>query len=258
MLIQNWNIVSPETEGFHEVVNPRMGVCHVIQFSRLNLRAGAKYRLNSSELEMNVVLVGGRALFRGDRLTGQMEKLDSIYLPAGLELELEAGDDCTFYIPAAPYEGIGTTFFRKFQAGLPEGEIRQVHGSGASRREIFFTINPEVPASRLICGYTFGGEGSWTSWPPHEHGEHLEEVYCYFDMPAPGMGVHFSYLEPGNILGAVGHIVRSGHVVLIPRGYHPTVAAPGGSITYLWAMAALSHESRRYDLAVPDPEFSGF
>jgi 5-deoxy-glucuronate isomerase len=256
--MQNWNVVSPEEEGFHEVVSPRTGVCRVLQFFRLNLRAGAKYRLASATLEMNVVLVSGSARFRGEKLSGRLEKLDSLYLPAGPGVELEANADCIFYLPAAPYEGIGSEFFRKYQTGLPVGEIRQVHGRGPSSREVFFTINPEIPASRLICGYAFGGEGSWTSWPPHDHGDHLEEVYCYFDMPAPRMGVHFSYLEPGKLLGGAAHMVRNGHVVLIPRGYHPTVALPGGSNTYLWAMASLSHESRRYDLAVPDPVFAGF
>jgi 5-deoxy-glucuronate isomerase len=257
-MMQDWNIVSPDAEGFHEVVSPRAGVCHAVQFFRLNLRGGAGYRLSSPTLELNAVLVKGRARFRGKKLSGELAKLDSLYLPADEAVDLEASADCIFYIPGAPYEGIGEAFFRKFETGLPVGQIHQVHGHGASRREVFFTINPEVPASRLICGFAFGGEGSWTSWPPHEHGNHLEEVYCYFDMPAPRMGMHFSYIEPGKILGGACHVVNNGHVVLIPRGYHPTLALPGGSNTYLWAMASLTHESRRYDLAVPDPAFAGF
>jgi 5-deoxy-glucuronate isomerase len=185
-----------------------------------------------------------------------MNKLDSFYLPAGVSVDVEAASDCVFYIPAAPYEGVGEVFFRAYQEGLEPGDVYQVHGSGASRRDVFFTIDPNVPASRLICGYAFGGEGSWTSWPPHDHGEHLEELYCYFDMPKPRMGIQFSYLEPGGLVSGQPHVVRSGHVVLIPRGYHPTVATPGGGNTYLWAMASRSRESRRYDLAVPDPEFA--
>jgi 5-deoxy-glucuronate isomerase len=255
-MMQNWNVISPQVEGFHEVVSPQQGICKAIRFFRLNLGKSKRHSLHSAELEMNAVLVSGSARFRSDTLSGPMDKLDSFYLPAGARAEIEAETDCIFYIPAAQYEGIGKEFFRKFQTGLPEGEIHQVHGRGASRRDVFFTINPEAPASRLICGYAFGGEGSWTSWPPHQHGEHLEEVYCYFDMPAPRMGVHFSYLEPGGILEGASHVVRDGHVVLIPRGYHPTVAMPGGRNTYLWAMASFSHSSRRYDLAVKDPCFA--
>jgi 5-deoxy-glucuronate isomerase len=257
-MMQDWDIVSPPQEGFHEVIGPQSGVCRAIRFFRLNLGRSRRHTLSSADLEMNAVLVSGSARFRSERLSERMDKLDSFYLPAGIRAEIEAETDCIFYIPAALYEGIGVEFFRKYRTGLPEGEIYQVHGKGASRREVFFTVNPEVPASRLICGYAFGGEGSWTSWPPHDHGEHLEEVYCYFDMPAPRLGVHFSYLKSGGILSGVGHVVSDGHVVLIPRGYHPTVALPGGRNTYLWAMASLSHSSRRYDLAVKDPCFADF
>ena len=256
--MRDWNVVSPEEEGFHAVVTPSSSACKVIQFFRLNLSKGATHVLVSFDLELNAVLVRGSATFAGKSLSGAMEKLDSFYLPAGESMELKATESCVFYVPGGPYEGIGKAFFRKYQPGLPVGSIRQVHGKGASRRDVFFTVDPEVSASRLICGYAFGGEGSWTSWPPHEHGKHLEELYCYFDMPEPRMGVHFSYLEPGGILKGATHVVRDGHIVQIPVGYHPTLALPGGCNTYLWAMAAHSHASRRYDLAVPDPAFAGF
>ena len=101
---------------------------------------------------------------------------------------------------------------------------------------------------------TWGGNGAWTSWPPHEHEKDLEEVYCYFDMDDPHFGLHLSYVEPGDTHGVVAHTVKSGTMILAPRGYHPTVAAPGTRNTYLWVLAAHSHKSRRYDLAVLDPK----
>lgn len=63
-----------------------------------------------------------------------------------------------------------------------------------------------------------------------------------------------SYVEPGDTHGVVAHTVKSGTMILAPRGYHPTVAAPGTRNTYLWVLAAHSHKSRRYDLAVLDPK----
>ncbi|MFR2253549.1 MAG: 5-deoxy-glucuronate isomerase, partial [Clostridium sp.] len=79
-------------------------------------------------------------------------------------------------------------------------------------------------------------------------------VYCYFDMDDPHFGLHLSYVEPGDTHGVVAHTVKSGTMILAPRGYHPTVAAPGTRNTYLWVLAAHSHKSRRYDLAVLDPK----
>ncbi len=115
-------------------------------------------------------------------------------------------------------------------------------------------MNPEAPASRLLAGLTWSENGTWTSWPPHEHERDLEEVYCYFDMDAPHFGLHLSYAEAGDIHEIAVHTVDSGTMVLAPRGYHPTVASPGTRNAYFWVMAAHSHESRRYDLAVTDPE----
>ena len=94
------------------------------------------------------------------------------------------------------------------------------------------TIDPGTASSRLLVGLTWGGNGAWTSWPPHEHEKDLEEVYCYFDMDDPHFGLHLSYVEPGDTHGVVAHTVKSGTMILAPRGYHPTVAAPGTRNTY--------------------------
>lgn len=116
------------------------------------------------------------------------------------------------------------------------------------------TVNPEVPSSRLLAGLTWSENGAWTSWPPHQHEKDLEEVYCYFDMDPPHFGLHLSYVEPGDIDRVTVHTVCSGTMILAPRGYHPTAASPGTRNAYFWVLAAHSHESRRYDLAVSDPE----
>ena len=50
------------------------------------------------------------------------------------------------------------------------------------------------------------------------------------------------------------HPVSTGDMVVVPEGYHPTCGSPGVRSTYFWVMAAYRPESRRYDLAVNDPE----
>ncbi len=115
------------------------------------------------------------------------------------------------------------------------------------------TLAQQDSASSLICGLTFGDEGGWTSWPPHQHSEHLEEVYCYFDLPKPKYALHLSSRKPGMVEAI--HQVSSGDFVAIPEGYHPTVSIPGNRSCYFWIMSAHSRESRRYDLAVNDPDF---
>lgn len=176
-------------------------------------------------------------------------------MPGCQSVQIHAEERSIFYIAGAVDEQIGKTLFRKFDISVPLGGIHQIHGSGTAEREVMFTLAPTDDASRLICGLTWGRTGGWTSWPPHQHEKDLEEVYCYFDIPSPKFGFHISYLESGKIEEGVVHKVQSGTMVQAPRGYHPTVGTPTIKNAYFWALAAFSHDQRRYDLAVEDPVY---
>ena len=106
-----------------------------------------------------------------------------------------------------------------------------------------------------MAGVTFSSDGNWTSWPPHEHENMLEEAYLYIDMPAPQWGIQFVYTnaqEPELV-----QVVREGDVVLMPQGYHPNVAAPGGSINFLWMMAANREgDDRQFGVVNVQPEYA--
>ena len=115
-------------------------------------------------------------------------------------------------------------------------------GGPGSSRELNILIGKNVEAGRLLAGVTFSDPGNWTSWPPHEHAEMLEEVYLYIDMPAPAFGVQYVYTDREQ--PEIATFVREGDAVVIPQGYHPNVAAPGGRIGFLWFMAA-HRETRR-------------
>jgi 5-deoxy-glucuronate isomerase len=106
-----------------------------------------------------------------------------------------------------------------------------------------------------MAGVTFSQPGNWTSWPPHEHAVLAEEAYLYIDMPAPAFGVQLVYANPRE--PELATIVREGDVVLMPQGYHPNVAAPGGSINFLWMMAATREDvDRQFGVVNVQPEFS--
>ena len=255
--MESWKVQSDETPGFHPVITPETAECQQAQIFRLNLPAGETYRLESGKLEMHPVLISGKAVMTHKTLgTKEMDKFDACYIPANDQLELRAIDDCIFYIAGALYEGLGEPLFRKFDPNLPLGNIHQIHGEGSGQREVMMTLAPEDEATRLICGLTWSGDGTWTSWPPHQHEKDLEEVYCYFDMPLPRFGFHVSYLKSGEVEDIVAHTVHSGTMVQAPCGYHPTVSAPGGRNAYLWVLASFTPEQRSYDLAITDPAFT--
>jgi 5-deoxy-glucuronate isomerase len=128
-------------------------------------------------------------------------------------------------------------------------------GSAASQREVDILIGKNVEAGRLLAGVTFSQPGNWTSWPPHEHAAMLEEAYLYIDMPAPSYGVQLVYTDAKE--PELATIVREGDVVLMPAGYHPNVAAPGGSINFLWMMAAnRERDDRQYGVVNVQPDFA--
>ena len=257
--LEAWSVKSPEEPGFHKVIVPGKSECHVAHVFRLNLKAGQSYFLESGKLEMHPVLIHGAAdLASHPVLNARMDRFDSFYIPAGERVEIKALVDSVFYIGGAPYENTGEVFFRKFRADLPIGDIHQFHGSGVGLREVIFTLDPKTPASRLICGLTWGRQGAWTSWPPHQHEKDLEEVYCYFDIPPPAFGFHLSYLRSGDPNGIVVHTVQTGTMVEAPAGYHPTVAGPAACNAYFWVLASFTPKSRRYDLAVLDPAYEKY
>jgi 5-deoxy-glucuronate isomerase len=83
----------------------------------------------------------------------------------------------------------------------------------------------------------------------------LEEAYLYIDMPAPSFGVQLVYTNPQE--PELAAVVREGDVVLMPKGYHPNVAAPGNSINFLWMMAANREDvDRQYGVVNVQPEYS--
>ena len=83
----------------------------------------------------------------------------------------------------------------------------------------------------------------------------LEEAYLYIDMPEPSFGIQLVYTDPAN--PELVQVVREGDVVMMPRGYHPNVAAPGGQIKLMWMMAAVREgEDRKYGVVNVQPEFA--
>jgi 5-deoxy-glucuronate isomerase len=129
-------------------------------------------------------------------------------------------------------------------------------GGGTATRQLTIMLGGNIQAGRLIIGLVVSEPGNWTSWPPHEHAALLEEIYVYTDMPAPAFGVQFVYTNPHE--PELLTVVREGDAVLIPRGYHPNVAAPGHRMAFLWAMAAhREKQDRQYGVVNVQPEFAG-
>ena len=255
MAFEHWKFSSPEEPGFHRVVTRQNSEMEHGEFCRVNLPANGRETFETDTMEMGICFVAGSGRVRVGDAEFRCSRLDAVYAPRGSRVQVECGEDETVcYIGAAESDLDIPSYRSAYDPRLPVGDRRQVHGEGAGRRGVFMAIGPQDPACRLIMGYTWSGDGQWTTWPPHQHDEHLEEVYAYFDMPEPQCGLQILFDEDMN--GVVAHVVKSGDAIAAPHGYHPTVATPGSRNAYLWILYAKHPpQDRRYDLAVPHPRF---
>jgi 5-deoxy-glucuronate isomerase len=100
--------------------------------------------------------------------------------------------------------------------------------------------------------------GNWSSYPPHKHDRAhppqeavLEEIYFFRVKPSQGFGFIWTYTDPDDPEGfSTVFVVEDGDTVLLPKGYHPVVAAPGYQLHYTWVLAG---EERRYGAWADDP-----
>jgi len=122
------------------------------------------------------------------------------------------------------------------------------------RRDVRLPIPPGSPISqRLIVGETINPPGNWSGIPPHKHEENsaienfLEEFYLFKTKPADGYGLQLIYKGKDG----QGYLIGNDNVAVMLQGYHPTVAAPGVTIGYLWTLAG---DSKAYDITT-DPRF---
>jgi len=181
---------------------------------------------------------------------------DTLYVPRGSHLTITPGSTgCDLAEVAAPVERQHPVQFVEFAKVQTDPGLHFAAGGPASKRELNVLLGKNVEAGRIMAGVTFSEPGNWTSWPPHEHAVLAEEAYLYINMPAPAFGVQLVYTNPRE--PELATIVREGDVVLMPQGYHPNVASPGGAINFLWMMAATREDvDRQFGVVNVQPEFA--
>jgi 5-deoxy-glucuronate isomerase len=228
-----------------------------LHYGRIILAPGDDpVRFGTDDRETGLVCLAGRGVVTVDGQSHALGRYDALYAPRGSALEVAGGPDgCDVAEVAAPVEARHPIQLVRFAEVQQNPGLHFVTGGEAARRELNVLIGKNVEAGRIMAGVTFSQPGNWTSWPPHEHAAMLEEAYLYIDMPAPSFGVQLVYTNPREPELAV--VVREGDVVLMPRGFHPNVAAPGGSINFLWMMAAHREDvDRQYGVVNVQPEYA--
>jgi 5-deoxy-glucuronate isomerase len=206
--------------------------------------------------ETGFIALKGSATIVADGQTFELAQYDALYTPRDCAVEVRPGSaGCDLAELSAPVDGRYPIQFVAFANVQKDPGLHFKAGGPASERTLNVLFGKNVQAGRIMAGVTFSAPGNWTSWPPHEHAALAEEAYLYIDMPAPAFGLQLVYTDKTTPEIAV--IVREGDVVLMPKGYHPNVAAPGGSINFLWMMAANREtEDRLFGVVNVHPDFA--
>jgi 5-deoxy-glucuronate isomerase len=246
-----------EGRGRRTAVSPGRTASRYLHYGRITLDAGdAPVRFNSENHEVGLIALNGHATIVAGGETFKLDQYDALYVPRDSDIEVSATEGgCDLAEVSAPVEKRYPLKFVSYKEVRQNPKLHLIAGKPPAERDLNVLIGANVEAGRIMAGVTFSTPGNWTSWPPHEHSKLLEEAYLFIDMPAPSFGVQFVYTNPQS--PELVQVVREGDCVLMPQGYHPNVAAPGGQINFLWMMAAVKEgEDRLYGVVNVQPEYA--
>lgn len=244
-------------KGRTTAVEPGATAARYLHYGRIILGDGdAPIRFETNGRETSLICLKGSARVATEGKTYDLGRYDALYVPRGASVEVAAAPGgCDIAEVSAPVSRRHPVQFVAFGDVQKDSGLHFAAGGPGCQRELNILIGKNVEAGRLMAGVTFSAPGNWTSWPPHEHAVLAEEAYLYIDMPAPAFGVQLVYTNTTD--PEVATIVREGDVVLMPAGYHPNVAAPGGQINFLWMMAAnREDDDRLFGVVNVQPEFA--
>jgi 5-deoxy-glucuronate isomerase len=260
-------LIKSRTEGKYQAIVPT-GTLRFLDFARLRLKKGDSHTGETGAREYILDIFAGSA-----SVTVERASKDNLVFPlVGDRADVFSGPPVMVYIPPqSSFEVVTVTdaldvgiFSAPSQATAPpivlEGPAVVARQAGRDNweRTVYSALVENVPAERLLAGETLNPSGNWSSYPPHKHDRSnppqeavLEEIYFFQVKPAQGFGFIWTYTDRDDPEGfSTVFVVEDGDTVLLPKGYHPVVAAPGYQLHYTWVLAG---EERRYGAWADDP-----
>ncbi|MDQ7840549.1 MAG: 5-deoxy-glucuronate isomerase [bacterium] len=241
-----------------------------LEFALVTLAGGgAPFSWESGDREAVIYLIEGGCVVNvsgsagtlsgtlGPRASVFDDPPSAVFVPAGSRVDLVGlADGVRLALFSAPPSATRSPRI----IGPDQVTVRNVGADAWSRRVT--SVADQSVTSRMLVGETHNPPGHWSSYPPHKHdtrrttgdgrGEApMEEIYHYLVRPPDGFGLQMVYTPPDapEPFEKI-YRVRHGDTVVIPRGYHPLVAAGGYELVYLWA---ISGEQVEYAAWADDP-----
>ena len=235
ILASGWGAITPADAGWT-----------YISFAVHTVAAGETIPIPNDHQEHALVPLSGTASVEADeqswKLGGRANVFEGLgwclYLPRDTAATVTAVSDLELAIGGAP----ATTRHAPVLVN-PDDTAIELRGGGNASRQVNSLMLPDFPADRLHVIEVWTPGGNWSSYPPHKHeqdrdGEaQLEETYYYrLRDPENGWAVQRVYSPDRDNFDLV-QTVRDGDLLLIPWGYHTTVAAHGHDLYYLNILA---------------------
>ena len=242
-------------KGRHISVKPGSTASRHLHYGRIVLDEGPM-TFSTEDRETAFIGLHGAATLEVGGKPYDVGRYDALYVPRDTEVTIKPkAGGCDLAEVAAPVEGKYPVQYVRFADVQKDSALHFDTGGPSAQRNLNILIGKNVDAGRILAGVTFSKPGNWTSWPPHEHTQLAEEAYLYIDMPEPGWGLQLVYTDPRN--PELVAVVKQDDVVIMPQGYHPNVSAPGGTINFLWMMAAnREKEDRQFGVVNVQPEYA--
>ena len=215
---------SHRVDGYETMLVPATGSCDVTIGDRKFASVGKRMHLWEGDPEGVYVPVGAQA-----DIVCTSDSLDLMIGGGRYDEVLEPFDVRQADVDKIQYGSDDTKTHRK---------IKHILGQKNANRR-----------GRLLVSELFTvGAGGWSGFPPHKHDTErgtneteYQEVYQFRFNPDHGFGAQFVYAHEDDY-GPVYH-VRSGSVIAIDRGYHPSVAAPGYEMYYFTVIVGAKSKS---------------
>jgi 5-deoxy-glucuronate isomerase len=225
-------------------------------FNHVKLRRGERFTHQVAGYESMIVPATGSCDVAGEVFTaiGKRHHLwegepEGVYVPVGAAAEIVcAGDSLDLMIGGGRYDQVLAPF------DVRQGDVGKIqYGSDDTKthrkiKHLLGRSNADRRGRLLVSELFTVGAGGWSGFPPHKHDTErgaqeteYQEVYQFRFNPEQGFGAQFVYPHEDE-LGPVYH-VRSGSVIAIDKGYHPSVAAPGYEMYYFTVIVGAHSKS---------------
>ncbi len=263
MSSENLLIHCKPVQGYNKIFDKGEYKMELTTFGLIKLASGTKYKGNTGDCEVALVLMGGNFKASGDgweftvtdgRKNPFSGKPYCLYMPRNTAYELEGLSDVEFAYNAAP----ATRDTAKPTLLKPENSRHIEIGKDNWFRTSEIILDEKFDSEHFYIGEGMIPSGNWSGYPPHRHDIDnlpeeidMEETYFYLFNPQQGFGIQKVYKPDGSLDET--YTVKNYDTVAIKEGYHPLCGAPGYQMYYLWTMAG---EKNRGLISSKDPAHS--